>query len=30
MENDISRLCVGCKSILMEQNEEYYDYFISF
>ena len=30
IENDISRLCVECKSILMEQKEEKSDYYINF
>ena len=30
MENDIVRLCVECKFILIEQNEEFYDYYINF
>ena len=30
MEIDINRLCVECKSTLMEQIEKYYDYYINF
>ena len=30
MEKNIDRICVEYKSILIEQNEEYYDIYIKF